>query len=98
MLDNSQKFKLKKWNTCLNLPKFSREQVGKNRFFKVEFCKIEIPNCSRPNKLQPLPLGYHNNCKIMIWILHAYFQTSVATLFNHIIILNEFEKVNNIPT
>ncbi len=36
VLDNSQKFKLKKRNTCLNLPKFSREQVGKLKFFKVD--------------------------------------------------------------
>jgi hypothetical protein len=28
----------------------------------------------------------------MIWILHVYSQTSVATLLNHIIILNEFWK------
>ncbi len=66
MLDNSQKFKLKKRNTCLNLQKFSREQVEKIKFFKVEYCKIETPNCSIPHKLHPLPLGYHNNCKIMI--------------------------------
>lgn len=79
VLDNSQKFKLKKRNTCLNLPKFSREQVGKLKFFKVEFCKIETPNCSRLNKLQPLPLGYHNNHKIINWTLHAYSQTNMAT-------------------
>ncbi len=53
MLDNSPKFKLKKRNTCLNLPKFSTEQVGKIKSFKVKFCKIETPNCSKPSKCNP---------------------------------------------
>ncbi len=90
MLDNFQKFKLKKQNTCLNLPKLSRGQVEKIKFFKVEFCKLKLLIVLDQTNWNPCHWVTTTTAKL--WFEYCMF------ILNHIMVLNEFWKENSTPT